>query len=339
MGIWLPPGARSKVVAMGKLVATLATTTALFAASTAYLAYRLDAVEPTRDSPATSATSLAQRIDAPRSGAAAPTAPVVRATSLAPGTTAAKTPGAPGAAVASGSEADGGRAMSLPFAKDFLRQYDDPAQRVAQLRAARGGVEAQYTRFRDRFKLDAHAFEQLVDLMAEDQLEQQATYFRCVVDPACDLSHVPSPRDRSDELLALLGADDFSNFRKYQGTLTEWQSVVQLRSRLSEANYLRDSDAGRLMKILSDEREKYVSQAAQAGANVNGWGNGSGTLWYSADGGLEEQMASAAQYAERMKGQAAAVLTAEQLRAYVQLQQEMLAGLEAYLRSKYGKPG
>jgi hypothetical protein len=226
--------------------------------------------------------------------------------------------------------------MVLPFAKDWLRQYDDPTQRASLLKAAKSGIESQYSRLRDRLKLDAATFGQLVDLLTQEQLEQQANYFRCVTDASCDTSNVRPPRDHSDEYLAMLGADAFAQFNAYRQAMPEWQAVVQLRGRLGEANYLKDGDAERLLGALSAERERYATESNQAGAKLRGWGTGTGTVWYSGDGDVEEQLASATQYSERVRQRAASILNAEQLRAFTQLQDELLANFANYLRSQPG---
>ena len=227
----------------------------------------------------------------------------------------------------------------MPFAKDFLRQYDDMAQRAILVAKERTGTEAQYARIRDRLKLDEATFNQLVTLLAEETLDQQANYFRCVVDPACDLSNLPDIPNRSDELLALLGADKYSEFTSFRRGLAEWQSVVQLRGRLSEANYLNDRDAERFMNVVTEERERYLAETQQSGATSRGWGNGSGMVWYLGDGPMEQQLASAAQYSDRMRKRAATVLSQEQLRTYVQLQDELLLSLATYLRSTAADSG
>jgi hypothetical protein len=59
-------------------------------------------------------------------------------------------------------------------------------------------------------------------------------------------------------------------------------------------------------------------------------------VWYSGDGGVDEQLASAAQYSDRMRQRAASILNAEQLRAFVQLQDELLANFANYLRQQSG---
>ena len=324
---------------MNKLVATLATTTALFAGSTFYFWQKLDGREATYAAQphAVTPTLAAEMPGASPSGSA-------RTPVQSPGApaTAAKTDATPGRAAAAGASSgsgDASREMMIPFAKDFLRQYDSPAQRASLMKAARGGMESQYSRLRDKLKLDASTFNQLIDVLAEEQVEMQANYYRCLLNPACDTSKLSLPHDHSDEYLALLGADKYEDFTAYRNAIPEWQSVVQLRGRLSEANYLNDTNADLLTSKLSAERQRYTTEANQAGAKLRGWGTGTGMVWYTVDGGVEEQLASATAYTERMRQSAAEILTAEQMRTFVQLQEEMLANLANYLRSQSGKQG
>jgi len=325
---------------MNKLLATLAVTTVLFAGTTYYFWQKLDALEgaasrsPDAAAAPYSATvehrspGVASSLSAPRAGNG-PVTPAGAASTAA------------GADVVTGPDGEPGssREIMLPFAKDFLHQYDDPTQRASLVKAARAGLESQYLRLKERLKLDDQRFAQLLDLMAEEQMDQQANYFRCLVNPKCDTAHVPPAQDRTSDYQALLGPDGYSQFTAYRNALPEWQSVVQLRGRLTESNSLKDGDAERLLGALSAERERFVTESNQAGAKLRGWGNGTGMIWYSGDGGVDEQFASAVQYAERMRQTAASVLNAEQLRAYVQIQEEMLAGLATFLHSGQGKQG
>jgi hypothetical protein len=330
---------------MNKLVTTLAATTLLFAGTTLYFWHELQALQPDADgkppvsAAGSSGVGALQAADA--SAAASVQASARRAaeqTSSASNAAAGAAPAAAGSTAAAGG-ADSARALMLPFAKDFLRQYDDATQRASLIKAQRAGLESQYLRLKQRLGLSAAEYGQLLDLIAEEQMDQQANYFRCLVNPACDTSKVPEPRDRSSDYLALLGADGYAQLTAYRTALPEWQSVVQLRGRLSESNSLKDGDAERLLGALSAERERYVTESNQAGAKLRGWGNGTGMIWYSGDGGVEEQLASAAQYSERMRQSAASILNAEQLRAFVQIQEEMLASLATYLQSQQSKQG
>jgi hypothetical protein len=325
---------------MNKLVATLASTTVLFAGTTVYFWQQLEAREAegaTAQDVAATGTVAAGHVSTP---AVSPTTwSPASAGKVTGGAVANANTAMPGALPAAGGAAktDPNREMVLPYARDFLRQYEDSTQHASLLKAARAGIESQYSRLKERLKLDAATFGQLVDLLAEEQLDQQANYFRCVVVATCDTSNMVPPRDRSSEYQALLGSDGYTQYTAYRDALPEWQSVVQLRGRLSEANYLKDGDAERLLSALSAERSRFSAESNQAGAKLRGWGNGAGMVWYSGDGGAEEQLASAMQYSERMRQSAAAILNAEQLRAFVQLQDEMLANLAGYLHSQSGK--
>jgi hypothetical protein len=321
---------------MRKLVVFLSLTTALFAASTAWLSFRLS------ERHAAGAPVLAGERFAPTPAASAAAAPTMaRAT---PGSPAVmlpnSTPGIdPPRPAGRAAGVDPNREMTTPFAKDFLRLYDDPALRAIQVANQRTGIEAQYSRLKDRLKLDDATYDQLITLLTEEFLEQQANYYRCVVNPACDLSSAREPRNRSDEYIALLGPERNEELSNYRRGLAEWQSVAQLRGRLSEANYLNDRDAERFMNALTDERERYMAETQQSGATSLGWGTMSGMLWYRGDGTPDQQLASATQYAERMRKRAATVLSPEQLRAYVHLQDELLAGFASSLRLAGADPG
>jgi hypothetical protein len=321
---------------MSKLVAPLAATTVLFAGSTFYFWQKLESLEPSG-----AVAGAPQAVTSTAGPAGTATSASAAHSAVAPAIASSATSGAvtnraAGATVTPQPHADASREMLLPFAKDWLRQYEDPAQRTSLLKAARAGIESQYSRLRDRLKLDANTFSQLVELLTQEQLEQQSNYFKCAVDPACDTSNVHPPRDHSDEYLGILGPDAFAQFNSYRQAMPEWQAVVQLRGRLGEANYLKDGDAERLLSAMSAERESYVAESNQSGAKLRGWGTGTGMLWYSGDGGVEEQLASATQYSDRVRQRAATVLNADQLRAFEQLQEELLANFANYLRSQSG---
>lgn len=320
---------------MNKPAFFFAATTAVFAMSTLYFAWQLNerdsaaVAEPALD--AQGAPDAAVRM--PAADSYTPPTPKPAADTSRSRGNALAAGGAPASArTAPASGADSRRGILAPFAADFLRQYDDLALRDALVDSARRGLESQYATLRDRLKLDPATFDQLVSLLTEEQLEQQANYFRCVVDAGCDLDRVPTLRDRSDELLALLGPDRHAQFSDYRDAMPEWQSVIQLRGRLSETQYLRDADAQRLQASLTEARKRFAADLKQQGAKLQGWGNGTGMLWYAGDGTVEQRLASATQYSQTLRRQASALLNAEQLRLFGQLQDEMLAAFGAYLQ-------
>jgi hypothetical protein len=319
---------------MNKPAVFFAGTTAMFALSTLYFA--MQSGERAGESVAVRVDDGAASLDAAQPADSGPAlAPVA---TPATASTAGQIPATTSAASASSAAVDSRRDVMLPFARDFLRQYDDLTQRDMLVNSARKSLESQYAGLRDRLKLDPATFDRLVSLLAEESLEQQATYFRCLTDPACDSTKTPWTRGRGDELLALLGPEGHSEFTRYRDAIPEWQSVVQLRGRLSESNYLRDGDAERLRTALTEARERHAEETRLQGGNLSGWGNGTGMLWYTADGTPQQQLASATQFSHAQRQRAAALLNAEQLRVFAQLQDEMLAGFAAYLQQAQAKP-
>lgn len=328
---------------MNKPAYFFAATTGLFLLTTLYFAWQLnqrDANPPAKSAIAGAAWE-ARPADSPEAAAraAAENASTAQPATIPP-LPGVSRPGEGASANGKPATADGAdsrRSIMLPFARDFLRQYDDLPLRDALVANARRGLESQYAALRDRLGLDPATFDRLVSLLAEEQLEQQANYFRCVVDSNCNPEMAPAPRDRSDEVLALLGAEGHAQFTSYRDAMPEWQSVIQLRGRLSESQSLRDGEAERLRAAMTEFRKRFAADLQQQGAKLQGWGNGSGMLWYSGDGTVEQQLASATQYSQNLRRQAATLLNAEQLRLFAQLQDELLAGFGAYLQQAQSK--
>jgi len=323
---------------MNKPAWFFAATTALFALSTLYFARQITERDPTAQRAHESITAriaAAQSATPSASPAVSTPAPATPRRADAPSDAA---PTGTHGATPRGGAPDRRRETLAPFARDYLRQYDDLAQRDLLLATARKGLEAQYAGLRERLKLDQSTFGQLVSLLAEESIEQQASYFRCLVDAGCNLASPPMPRERSDEYLALLGADRIAEFNGYREAMPEWQSVVQLRGRLSEAQSLRDGDAERLRVALIDARKRYGAEVQQQGDKLEAWGMGSGMLWYSGEGSADQKLASATQYSQRLRQQAAAILSADQLRQFALLQDELLASFAAYLLQSQANP-
>jgi hypothetical protein len=191
---------------MNKTVVALSVTTALFAASTGYLAYELhqrDAGEaavalsgetaPT----AVTSTTLAAGKDGEEAASLA-----THAGSLAPGGTALP------AGVASPAEPkmrDVQVDAVAGFARQLLTRYDDPIQRPVLLEEQRTVIRRQYEKLKEQLKLSDSEFEQLATLLAEEQLQAQEHWARCAVDPGCDPKNPPyNYVDRTQEYQAML---------------------------------------------------------------------------------------------------------------------------------------
>lgn len=332
---------------MRKLVSLLATTTAIFGASTLYLGWRLYGQDslPGRDAVAASATTGAAQDYSIVAGSA----PEGRADGTVPASPAnTLAPSAPGVVATApprpATEPIGSRRETIaPFARQFLARVSDPAQRAMLVEETRTSLRRQYEGLQKRLNLDAATFDQLLTELAEQNLQPQEAYFRCVVDPKCDLDafqqRPPALEDRSAQMLALLGPEKFEQFKGYRETMGERESVVQLRGRLDESARLRDDQAEQLVAALSDERTRYVDEMKLRGATVSGWGMGQlGMLMYPTDSGsIDQRLSDAAQFSQRLQGRAAALLSPEQLAVFAQMQKELLAAMAAYMRPTPGE--
>jgi hypothetical protein len=322
----------------------LSLTTATFAMTTAWLAWQLHqfddtpaAVEAARAAPGLVAPDLAARPAERSTPHAAPGAPG------APGEPGKSSPtparaheGAADIGTASAAtNRDDAADPSIAFARQTLAKFADSAQRDILLEGARSSVRRQYSRLREQLGLGDTKFEQLVTLLAEQNLQGQETWARCAVDPDCNPSKPPKTPidDRSQELLALLGAENMDEFTRYRETLGERDAVAQFRGRLADSQFLPQSQADQLIAALADERKRYADEAYARGARLSGWGTNLGMIMYPQDAGsIEAQLAEAAVYSQRMRDRAAALLTPAQLAEYVRMQEELLAQMASYLR-------
>ena len=210
------------------------------------------------------------------------------------------------------------------------------AEVKALLEEARTGIRRQYAALKERLKLSDATFEQLVTLLADENLLMQEHFSRCAVDTKCDVNDRSrrAPYDaHSEEYLALVGAGKLDAFSQFRNSVAERDAVIQLRGRLPDSNFLAQAEAEQLIVALADERARYQREATENGTKVRGWGTQLGMLMYTEDSGSPDQyVLEATQYSQRLRARAAAVLTPAQYAAYVQMQEELLAQLTASLR-------
>ena len=243
---------------MRKSTLILSFTTAVFAASTAYLAWQLQTRGQNPDRVSTLASASAPDTSGmPADGSpAGVSGPALDPATMPAATGSAASPTA--TAINDAPKADAAADATLSFARQQLARLDDPVQRAALLTDARAGMRRQYARLREQLKLGDSTFEQLVTMMAEQSLQSQEIYFRCASDPACKAAEHFKQHpvdDHSQELLAMLGADKAEALTKYQASLPERDAVAQLRGRLTETNAIRDEQAEKLVLALAEERD------------------------------------------------------------------------------------
>lgn len=318
----------------------LSLTAATFAMSTAYLAWELHERDPVSEVQAARTTSHAGTIGGTEgSMAAAPMTPAAAraAPEASIGTTPAST--AEGK-LATSSPAGGVKRVDANdpgamFARQLVARLDDSVQRQALLDEQKASVRRQYARLKEQLKLSDAKFDQLVTTLAEQNLQGQENWARCSIDPTCNPKDESRMRidDRTQELLALLGSESYEDFNAFRETLQERDAVAQLRGRLNDNLFLPQAQAEQLIAALADERKRFAQETTARGSTVNGWGTTLGTIWYPEDAvTIEARLSEAAQYSQRLRARAATVLSAAQLAAFVQMQEELLAQMAGYLR-------
>ena len=214
---------------------------------------------------------------------------------------------------------------------------EDPEQREGMLIESKMMMRNSYPRLAQTIGMSSEEAERLFTLLALQQMDAQERYARCTLDPACNIRDGTGFQNdpRAQEIADLLGADRQQQFENYKNTLMERESVTHLRTRLSDASRLPDDTAEALIAVLADERQKIHQEAALRGVGMNGYGTGVGVVFSASDAATAEaQLESAQANSRRMRERAAEVLTAEQLRVFNEMQDELLISLQQQVRQK-----
>lgn len=318
---------------MNKTVAALSISTAFFAATTAYLVYELDHRDTDAPAPAALLTDVSTPGVSDPDSAVKPEGALGLPANTVPASGNAARP-AGTAAPPDSKEPDLRDVAVNEFARQFLVRYEDPSQRPVLLEEQRTVIRRQYEKLKEQLKLSDSEFDQLVTTLAEEQLQGQEHWARCAVDSACD----PKNRrfdyaDRTQEYQAMLGVEGAEAFTSFRKSISERDTVIQLRGRLTDTNFLPESQAEKLIMALAEERERFVQEASARGAKVTGWGTNLGMMMYTEDSGIPDQyIAEASQYNQRLRARASSILTPAQLAAYTQMQNELLAMFTANQR-------
>lgn len=307
---------RLVVIALTLVSVTLAGTTVYFARE----------LQLERDRPHVTPVALAQ------------TKPAIPARSLLPAAVprAATQPASNSSSTVGGNE-EGARRMQAEQSRRILKVLADPAQREDLLVESKLNMRNSYPRLAQVLGLTNEEADRLFTLLAQQQLDSQEAYSRCMVDPDCNIRDMNTnqPDPRAQEIADLLGADRQQQFEAYKNTLMERESVVQLRSRLPDSSRLPDDRAEALIAVLADERQKIHMEAAQRGAGMNGYGSGVGVIFSASDAPTAEaQIASAQANSRRMHDRAAEVLNTEQLRVFDEMQEELMISMRNQARRK-----
>lgn len=217
--------------------------------------------------------------------------------------------------------------------RQLLEQLADPASRAQLLEESRASARNAYPWIAERLKLSPEEYGKLIETLARSNLEAREAYAKCTADPACDLNSIGQQgyQVQTQPVAELLGPERMRQFETYQQTMNERETVLNLRGRLPDQAYLSTEASETLVNALAEESLQVQLDAQVAGQGLVGFGMNGGWIYYQDRGTSEQRFKSAESYVNRMIARAAQVLSAEQLRYFTQMQQDLLANLRGQL--------
>lgn len=160
---------------------------------------------------------------------------------------------------------------ALPLALNRSELLKDPEYRKAALAQERLNLPQRYPGLAEELGLGADEADRLFDLMAENQLELNATMTAIPTgaNGAVDIAAVEEVnrkrqevlREQEEEMQALLGSNRYAQWKEYEQTLPARQQVVQLGRTLESAGVPLSSDQSRpLIAAYTAERKRQAEE-------------------------------------------------------------------------------
>jgi len=316
---------------LNKLVAGLALSTSVFAASAYYFHGEL-------------AAARARHEAQPAADAMASTAaPAPVSTSQAEAVQTSLVTAAPGAATTpSQSTADAARKVqSAVWASDFLKRYADPAARADMRALELSRLTSSLAGLDRKIQLDPDAWAKLREMIVDFELERRAVSSRCAVDPACVR---PGPAElealnaREQAIRDFLGDGNYQAMQEFRSLGLERTAVAGLQGRLPANLALSAKQSETLTMAMHEERAAQTRELVSRGQMPGSYGMDGMSVVYAKDAATPEQsMDSAQQYAQRVRDRAALVLNTSQLAVFNQMQDDMMIGFRRHQRQQLAR--
>jgi hypothetical protein len=192
-------------------------------------------------------------------------------------------------------------------------------------------MRSEYPDVARRVHLSAAEADQLIELLADQQITDSETYAKQMA-----AGSTPSfsqddfdERHRKEEadLTALLGSEKFQRFQVYTESLPERRRVEAFQASLDEANTLSEDAAERMITALANERASIASkrkteQFSEPVVMSMHYADGASIILTESDSGnaMESATAQMESYDRKMAQAAAPALSAAQLKAFTEFQ-------------------
>lgn len=218
------------------------------------------------------------------------------------------------------------------YSARLLKRYEDPRERDMLLEAAKADQRYVLGRFPQIASLTDEDADQLLNALGQVRLQNSLKVARCLLEPDCTRprkeTEVADSEDTRQQITAVLGPEIALRYEAFRSSSLDRITVTTFRARLGDGQMLGDVDTEHLIEALADERHKYIRELEQRGAKVDTF-NYSGVAFavpVPADaryGAVDAKAAS--DFSERMRRRASQVLSADQLRVFANLQDDVVS--------------
>lgn len=322
---------------------TLALAATTLAAATAAI-YYAHAWQQLRDDTTSAGQPVAESIPAATRSGAADAAAEPRDPLAAPPDAARPVPGEEAATRVIGVGRD---PVSLAVARHRLAGLRDPQQRALRVKELvdiflSGGWEimAPQIGITDQ-ELMSH-----LEARAQRVLDRREQLLECQLADACDVDALrtahngASGRDEQE----LLGPARYARIRAFQQSSQEYQFAREFSRRLPAGMAMSSADVSRLALALAEERQRFRERVELDGLRGMSYVTGSSLVLNAAavPGAADEharRRESAGDYARRLSGRAAAVLTPAQFQEFRSVLDAELAFVQSSLRDMEAEAG
>jgi hypothetical protein len=308
---------------MNRLTFILATTTVVFASTTVYFARAFYAERP-RAAPARVVQVPRHPTPSRMSGnRAAPSEPV---------------DSAPARQAPSPVHPASGTPEQIAFSQARLNRLTDPQARAEQLTNLTALLRRNFYTAAQGAGWTREDLDRVAAMLAERTLQRMEARLRCELGVNC----VPGPNSATikeldrQEMAVLLGEEKVARYEQYLGSTVERNTVGFMRTRLSEADPLSDTQAERLINALTEENHRFTEAAKLEGTEITTEGLEAGRILAAGKiqtaEGRARMLESGTEYARRLHDRAAEILTPAQLIEFDEMQEETLRSLRERLK-------
>jgi uncharacterized protein YdcH (DUF465 family) len=219
---------------------------------------------------------------------------------------------------------------------------EDPREREMLVAHARNEVRAENRDLQRELQLTDAEFAQVIERLAELELQIAAVYNRTDSIGEETLSETQALRDQfAQDLPTLLGHEKAGQYAAFEDTRQVRTQVRALDGRLSEGDALTDEQNRRLIAALQEQRVKFndeMKQRVPSERVIASTGTWDGALVLADStsqlSAHQQILQHLEEFRKRQRQAAAAVLNARQLRVFDQMQEEQLTSERVTTRTR-----